>query len=191
MRRLLALFVLAALTLLPLSGQSSNPADWPREIIEGYRALVDFQADRMNVVGLINFEQGCSNWQANYRVAPAQDAYEAAYPIPVPPNQALRGEVQVHPDYGSYMIPFVVFGDEPIAPPCVKPKREVAPDGVYGFGLPVDPTNPAGSLLIKWPTTLPAGSVRQNPENGRNYKLISRIYGSFTTKWWEPTGEVQ
>lgn len=188
MKRLLTGFVCLVLLALPAFSQSSNPADWPREIIEGYRALVDYQADRMNVVGLINFEQGCSNWQANYRVAPAQDAYEAAYPIPVPPNQAVRGEVQVAPAYGNYMIPFVVFTAEPIAPPCAKPTREVAPDGVYGFGPPVDPSNPSGSLLTKWPTTIEAGSVRQNPENGRQYKLVFRTYGSFTAKWWEPAG---
>ena len=188
MKRLFALFVLVAVTLLPVYGQSSNPADWPREIIEGYRALVDSQADHMNVVGLINFEQGCANWQANYRVAPAQDAYEAAYPIPVPPNQAVRGEIKVAPEYGTYLIPFVVFTAEPIAPPCAKPKRDVAPEGVFGFGPPVDPGNPGGALLIKWPTTLPVGSVRQNPENGRNYKLVFRTYGSFTAKWWEPVG---
>ena len=190
MKRVITMFVLAALMLLPAFGQSSNPADWPREIIEGYRALVDYQADRMNVVGLINFEQGCSNWQANYRVAPAQNAYEAAYPIPVPPNQAVRGEVQVAPAHGDYMIPFVVFTAEPIAAPCEKPKREVAPDGVYGFGEPVDPSQPGGRLLIKWPTTIPAGSVRQNPANGKNYKLVFRTYGGFTAKWWEPAGEV-
>jgi len=188
MKRLFAMFVLAALIVLPAFSQSSNPADWPREIIEGYRALVDSQADRMNVVGLINFEQACSNWQANYRVAPAQDAYEAVYPIPVPPHQAVRGEVQVAPAYGDYMIPFVVFTAEPIAPPCAKPKRDVAADGTFGFGLPVDPANPGGSLLIKWPTTLPAGSIRENPENGRQYKLVFRTYGSFTAKWWEPVG---
>ena len=188
MKRLLTGFVCLALFALPALSQSSNPADWPREIVQGWNDLVDYQADRMNVVGLINFEQGCVNWQLNYSASAAPDAYEAAYPIPVPPNQAVRGEVQVHPDSGTYMIPFVVFGDEPIAPPCAKPKREVAPDGVYGFGLPVDPANPGGSLLIKWPTTLPVGSVRENPENGRQYKLVFRTYGSFTAKWWEPVG---
>jgi len=191
MKQLFALFVLAAVTLLPVYGQSSNPADWPREIIEGYRALVDYQADRMNVVGLINFEQACADWGLNYKVSQDQNAYEAAYPIPVPPNQAVRGEVKVAPEHGTYMIPFVVFTSEPIAAPCEKPKREIAPDGVYGFGEPVDPSQPGGRLLIKWPTTIPAGSVRQNPANGKNYRLVVQAYGGFTAKWWEPVGVVQ
>ena len=188
MKQLFALFVLAAVTLLPVYGQSSNPADWPREIVQGWNDLVDYQADRMNVVGLINFEQGCVNWQLNYSASAAPDAYEAAYPIPVPPNQAVRGEVKVDAAYGTYMIPFVIFTNEPISGPCVKPQREVAPDGVYGFGPPIDPGNPGGSLLTKWPTTIPSGSIRDNPENGRKYKLVFRTYGSFTAKWWEPVG---
>jgi len=174
--------------VLPAFSQSSNPADWPREIVQGWNDLVDYQADRMNVVGLINFEQACVNWQLNYSASAAPDAHEAAYPIPVAPNQAVRGEVPVSPAHGTYMIPFVVFTAEPIAPPCVKPKRDIAPEGVYGFGPPVDPDNPGGSLLIKWPTTIPAGSIRDNPANGRKYKLVFRTYGSFTAKWWEPVG---
>ena len=188
MKRVITMFVLAALMVLPAFSQSSNPADWPREIVQGWNDLVDYQADRMNVVGLINFEQACVNWQLNYSASAAPDAHEAAYPIPVAPNQAVRGEVPVSPAHGTYMIPFVVFTAEPIAPPCVKPKRDIAPEGVYGFGPPVDPDNPGGSLLIKWPTTIPAGSIRDNPANGRKYKLVFRTYGSFTAKWWEPVG---
>ncbi|HET6456555.1 MAG TPA: hypothetical protein VFI02_19305 [Armatimonadota bacterium] len=186
MRRFLTVFVCLVLFGLPALSQSSNPADWPREIIEGLYALIDYQVDRTNVVGLINFEQACSNWQLNYKAASGGDAYEAVHPIPVPPNRAVRGEVRVDPSYGTYTIPFVVFEDEPIAAPCERPSRPVAPEGAYGFGPPVDVSEPFGNLLIRWPTTIAAGSIRQNPENGRNYRLVVKTYGSFKAQWWEP-----
>ena len=109
-----------------------------------------------------------------------------ANPIPQPPKQAVRGDVPVHPDYGTYLIPALIYTDEPIAEPCAKPQRPTAPEGSYGFGRPVDPADPNGRLLIQWPTTVPAGTICRNPANGRNYKLVVRGYGSFTAKWWEP-----
>ena len=191
MKRLLTVFVCLVALVLSAHAQSSNPADWPREIIEGWKALVDYQADRTNVVGLINFEQGCSNWQLNYKAAADGAAYEAGHPIPIPPNRAVRGEILVDPRMGTYKIPFVVFEDEPIADPCARPTRPVAPEGSYGFGPPVDPSQPLGNLLIKWPTTVPAGTIRQNTATGRNYRLVIRVYGTFKTQWWEPVGVVQ
>ena len=186
MKRLFAMFVLAAVSLLPVFGQSSNPADWSREIVERWYAFVEQLADDTNVRGLFGFNHACGDWGLNYKVASDAVVYEATYPRPVPPMRAVPGEVRVHPDYGTYLIPALIYTDEPIAAPCEPPKREIAPDGAYGFGDPVDPANPAGRLLIKWPTTVPAGSIRQNPENGRDYKLVVHSYGSFTAKWWEP-----
>ena len=187
-RQLIVLVVLAAVSLLPVFGQSSNPADWSREIVERWYASVEQLADGTNVSGLISFNHACGDWGLNYTPARDKDAYEAAYPRPVPPMRAVQGEVRVHPDYGTYLIPALIYTDEPIAAPCEVPKRDIAPDGAYGFGDPVDPRNPNGNLLIAWPTTIPADSIRQNPENGRDYKLVVWVYGSFTAKWWEPAG---
>jgi len=171
---------------LPSFGQSSDPADWPREIIEGWIMLVDQQAEHANVVNLINFEQGCKDWQLNYRVSRDKEAYEAEHPIPVPPNRVVRGEVPVDPRMGTYLIPFPVVTSVPIAAACEKPSRPVDPEDSYGFGPPVDSANPGGNLLIRHPTNIAAGSIRQNPENGRNYRLVVRSYGNFVAKWWEP-----
>jgi len=187
-RQLIVLVVLAAVSLLPVFGQSSNPADWSREIVERWYASVEQLADGTNVSGLISFNHACGDWGLNYTPARDKDAYEAAYPRPVPPMRAVQGEVRVHPDYGTYLIPALIYTDEPIAAPCEVPKRDIAPDGAYGFGDPVDPRNPNGNLLIAWPTTIPADSIRQNPENGRDYKLVVWVYGSFTAKWWAPVG---
>ena len=191
MKRLFTMLVLAALTLLPSFSQSSNPADWSREIVERWYASVVYQANGENVRGLIYFNQGCVDWQANYKVARDAVAYEAANPIPQPPMRAVQGEVRVHPDYGTYLIPALIYTDEPIAAPCEAPRREIAPDGAYGFGEPVDPRNPNDNLLITWPTTVPADSIRENPVNGRKYRLVVWVYGSFSAKWWEPVGVVQ